>query len=85
MENKDKIVEAMTNLVELAKIEFGEQEQEFIGYKVGSRWIDDWDFDIIPFEKIKDESTYTSPITDKDLENLSKSIDEFFIVKIILL
>jgi hypothetical protein len=68
----------ISRLVELAKAEYGEFKQEFIGYKVGNQWIDDWDFDVIPFEKIKDESTYINPITDKDLENLSKSIDEFF-------
>jgi len=65
----------VSRLVELAKTEYGEFKQEFIGYKVGNRWVDDWDMDTVPFEKIKDEDDY---ITDKDLENLSKSTDEFF-------
>jgi hypothetical protein len=66
------------DLVKFAKAKYGEFEQEFIGYKIGSIYLDDWDFEIIPFDKIKDESTNISPITDKDLDDLAKSTDEFF-------
>jgi hypothetical protein len=39
------IGDVISRLVELAKTEYGEFEQEFVGYKVGDYWTENWEWD----------------------------------------
>ncbi len=76
---KIKLNEAIINLVQLAKSEYGEHIKEFVGYKVGSIWLDDWDdIELVPIGKIKESSFCDEKISDDDLLELYLTNEDFF-------
>ena len=69
----------ISRLVELGKVEYGEYEEEVIGYELG--YCDGietyWSEDVLPLDELKPDDFYGEP-TMKDVENRKLSDEQYF-------
>lgn len=63
------IGDIISRCVELAKLEYGEFKQEFVGYKVGNYWWDGWEWDNDDLTIIITQEQMQSLTTDDDKLN----------------